>query len=212
MSKKILTCRCDKEIQIVKSEGKYVAECKDCNLKATSVTSVTTLQDYWRNLGGKLSGSSREEIRAKNRENRAKKSIEYGTIEHFCDKVQADTRARLMRDHQKMKPRLANKSIQYVNVHEIDDDKLDSFSEIKVSETENGKHTIVQVGPKKKFLISKATKAITSENRKEFYGTLDTIDEWDWSGFYPCKKDAIWRNGGVSMKTPAINGKRDIFK
>lgn len=51
-------------------------------------------------------------------------------------------------------------------------------------------------GMQGKFMIENATgniygiKGYGVVHRGHFYGTLETTDEWDWSGYYPEKKAA----------------------
>lgn len=192
LSDRRFICRCEREIIPEVIDGVIRLECKDCGIATETRAGVKGLTSNWL----KKFGTAARIVRQRKTEKNQSISIKPGTINHFIDKVSSQTRARMIREN-------FSKG--------VDDAKLDAASKIEVSKTENGKHTIIRIGPRKTFLVSDDGE-IMSVNRKERYGTLKTIDQWDWSGYWPVFKDEIWRNGGRSMKTPAIKGKREIFK
>lgn len=78
------------------------------------------------------------------------------------------------------------------------EEKLDCEANIqqkKITVKSGKKFTKVDVGTSGKFMVENETgnifgiKGYGVVHRGHWYGTLDTLDAYDWSGFYPVKKD-----------------------
>jgi hypothetical protein len=72
----------------------------------------------------------------------------------------------------------------------------------KVKIVDGNKYIKVNVGTSGKYMVEKSTgiifgiKGYGQVHKGHKYGTLDTINEWNWGTYYPVKKDepqfAIW--------------------
>lgn len=204
MSEVEMRCRCNLVITPTKRGDLHYADCDVCNVHVTS-TNPLKLRAAWRQKFGCTASKPANERWEKNAESGKKKQVLSDSIEEFADRVSAETRKRMLDENRKSV--VSKFGIQYT----VSDEKLDKFSSVKIEDHPNGKYQIVMIGPAKKFLVNKSGE-IFSKNQKERYGTLETADDWDWSSYYPCIKDNIWRNKGVSTGTLTSNNKRKIIK
>lgn len=182
-------CKCDIEMTVEENGQKMAVGCEKCGLSVKTDKGERRLRERWYEKGG----------RSERREKYVQRVRE--SFSEFVFRVETETRIRLANEH----------ADKLQNVSLISDEKLDKWSKSEIETLDNGTR-VVRIGPKKTLQVTEDGR-ILSKSGKEQYGTLDTIEEWDWSGFWPVPKDEIWKNRNAPVnQTPAMRGKRKIFK
>ena len=109
-------------------------------------------------------------------------------LEAFAERVETEQRARYARDYPTIEPEIVTRDCRVV---------------IK----DGARWTRVDVGTSGKFMVDRdgaiyGIKGYGKVHPKKRYGTLDTIDEWEWGGYEPLPKIKGGTSGYVAESRP----------
>ena len=103
--------------------------------------------------------------------------------------------------------------VEQESIQRLKDENLACAANIRNARTSvkpGHKYTKVDIGSSGRYMVEMATgnifgiKAYGQIHRGHFYGTLETIDEYFWGGYYPIKKTNPIRMQGPATPIPSL--------